>query len=82
MTRKNSPVVRWAGVSATSPGRKNLSVCRSRPCQPSTSQRPNAANSRPMPPSKAISDSTLQTRLSAVGELPTSGSGGQLLVYE
>ncbi len=35
-----------------------------------------------MPASNAISDSTLHTTTSAVGVLPTSSSGGQLLVYE
>ena len=35
-----------------------------------------------MPPSSAISDSTLQTTTLAVGRLSTRGSGGQLLVYE
>ena len=35
-----------------------------------------------MPPSNAISDSTLQTITFAVGLLSTRGSGGQLFVYE
>ena len=35
-----------------------------------------------MPPSSAISDSTLHTITLAVGRLSTRGSGGQLLVYE
>ena len=52
-----------------------------RPRQPIRSpQRPNAANSTPMPASSTIRDSTLQTTTSAVTVLPTSGSGGQLLV--
>ena len=81
MARKKQAVARWAGVSATSPGRDEATACCcSRPCQPRKSQRPKAANSSPMPPSNAISESTLQT--SAIGGrgLPTSGSGGQLFV--
>ena len=35
-----------------------------------------------MPPSSAISESTLQTIALAVGVLPTAASGGQLFVYE
>ena len=68
-------------MSATSPGERNDSVACSRPCQPSLRpQRPNAANSTPMPPSSAISDSTDQTITLAVGLLSTRGSDGQLFV--
>ena len=41
-----------------------------------------AANSRPMPPSSAISERTDHTRTFAVGVLSTRGSGGQVVVYE
>ena len=74
-------MARWAGVSATSPGERKLSVACSRPCQPSR-QRPKAANRIPMPPSSAISEITDQTSTSALGVLPTCSSGGQLFVYE
>ena len=81
MTKKNHAVARCAGVSATSPGARKLSVACSRPCQPSRRpQRPNAANSRPTPTSSAISDSTDHTSTFAVGLLSTRDSGGQLFV--
>ena len=82
MTKKNQAQARWAGVRATSPGARKLSVACSRPCQPRMFHRPNAANSSPIPPSSAISDSTDHTITFAVGSLSTRGSGGQLLVYE
>ncbi len=79
IAKKNQAVARWAGVRATSPGRRKLSVACSRPCQPSR-QRPNTANRIPIPPSSAISETTDQTTTLALGSLPTPGSGGQLLV--
>jgi hypothetical protein len=82
MTRKDQAVARWAGVSATSPGARNESVCCSRPCQPRPRQRPKAPKRTPIPPRSAISDRMLQTIVFAVGRLSTSGSGGQLFVYE
>ena len=83
MTKKNHAVARWAGVSATSPGVRKLSVACSRPCQPSLlPQRPKAANSSPTPVSSATSDSIDHTRTFAVGALSTRGSDGQLFVYE
>ena len=43
---------------------------------------PTKNNTKPVPPSRPIRLSTLQKNASAVGSLPTIGSGGQLLVYE
>ena len=43
-------------------------------------QRPKTANRIPIPPSRAISERTLQTTTFAVGLLSTRGSGGQLFV--
>ena len=80
ITKKNQAQARWAGVSATSPGLRKVSVACSRPCQPRKFQRPKAANSRPIPPSRAISETTLHSTTFAVGPLSTSSSGGQLLV--
>ena len=80
ITKKNHAHARCAGVSATSPGARNDSVACSRPCQPRKRQRPKTPNRIPMPPSSAISDSTLQTITLAVGRLSTRGSGGQLFV--
>ncbi len=80
ITRKNQAQAFCAGVSATSPGLRKVSVACSRPCQPSKFQRPNAANRRPIPPSSAISETTLQSTTFAVGPLSTSSSGGQLFV--
>ena len=82
MTKKNHAVARCAGVRATSPGARNESVACSRPCQPRKFQRPNAAKRSPIPPSSATSESRLQTITFALGLLSTSGSGGQLFVYE
>ena len=82
MTKKNQPHTRCAGVKATAPGARKVSVLRSRPCHPRKFHLPNAANRRPMPPSSAISDRTLHITAFAVTRFPTSGSGGQLLVYE
>ena len=67
ITKKNHAQARWAGVSATSPGARNDRLACSRPCQPRKRQRPNAPNRIPMPPSSAISESTLQTITLAVG---------------
>ena len=64
------------------PGERNDRVDCSRPCQPRMFQRPKAANRRPTPPSRAINEITLHTITFAVGLLSTSGSGGQLFVYE
>jgi hypothetical protein len=69
-------------VRATSPGVRKESVACSRPCQPRKRHRPKAAKRSPTPPSRAISERTLQTITFAVGVLSTSGSGGQLFVYE
>ena len=66
MTRKNHAHERCAGVSITSSGGRNEMRCSSRPCQPRKFQRPNAASNRPMPPSSAISEITLQNIVSAV----------------
>ena len=82
MTRKNSAVAFWDGVSATLSGGRNESSCWSRPCQPSQFHRPNTASRAPIPVSRATSDRTLQTTTSGEGLLSTSSSGGQLLVYE
>ncbi len=44
MTKKNQPHTRWAGVKATAPGARKVSVLRSRPCHPRKFHLPNAAN--------------------------------------
>src|SRR5579883_1749923 len=80
MTRKNHAQARCAGVNRTSPGGLKETVRCSAPCQPRNSHRPKANSRMPMPPSKAISESTLHTTMSAVAWFPTNASGGQLLV--
>src|SRR4029077_163300 len=45
---------------------------------PSTKRR----EQKTLPPNRAIGDRTLQSAAFAVTRFPTSGSGGQLLVYE
>jgi hypothetical protein len=82
IAKKNQAQDRCAGVSLTRSGGRNEIVCRSIPCQPKKLQRPNTANSRPMPPSSAMSERTLHTTASAVRRFSTSGPGGQLFVYE
>jgi hypothetical protein len=82
ITRKYHPVARWAGVRGTFSGRRNVRVCVSRPCQPRKRQRPKAAKRSPVPPRSATSERTLHTTIEPVGRFSTSGSGGQLLVYE
>ena len=80
MTKKNQAHARWPGVRATSPGGRNDSVACSRPCQPRKRHRPKTPKRMPIPPSRAMSESTLQTTTFAVGVLSTRGSGGQLFV--
>ena len=67
-------------MSATSPGGRDEGLLvPAVPAEKSPSGRPEE---QAEPPSKAIRDRTLHTSVSAVASLPTSGSGGQLLVYE
>ena len=58
-------------------------VCCSRPCQPRKFQRPNAANRSADPAEQGDErEHAPDDHVRAVGSLSTSGSGGQLLVYE
>ena len=66
MTKKNQAHDRCAGVRATSSGGRNETRWSSRPCQPRKFQRPKAASKSPIPPSRAIKESTLHTTASAV----------------
>ena len=78
------PSTRWAGVRATSRGRHEpdpplLGLV---PAERAANSGRRRASTMPMPPSRATSDRVLHMIASPVTVLPTSSSGGQLLVYE